>query len=142
MIRTIKQAFLLAPACYFLMALITIITIWGIKNKQVFFHLLLHPGSIVGLKEHYRLVTGDFVHNDLAHLAINQMMLFTFGTRLEEYLIDNGTWHDHIYSYLCLQLSYGRPYLNDQALEGKFLFKCWCIRKYRRLYAGLCDDTT
>ena len=41
-------------------------------------------------REYYRLFTGDLVHNDLVHLFINMTLLFTFGTRLEEYLLSQS----------------------------------------------------
>jgi membrane associated rhomboid family serine protease len=91
MITTITKAFLAAPVCYSLIAVITMISLWAMKDQRLFFQLLLHPSGIVELKEFYRLFTGDLVHNDLVHLLINQIMLFTFGSRLEEYLLLNTT---------------------------------------------------
>ena len=85
MILTCTKALMTAPMCYTLMALITVISLWAIIDQRLFFHLLLHPNGIAASKEYYRLFTGDLVHNDLIHLLLNQIMLFTFGTRLEAY---------------------------------------------------------
>ena len=87
MLNTITKAFSAAPVCYSLIAVITVVSIWAIKVQRVFLQLLLYPYSIFNSREHYRLFTGDLVHNDPVHLFINLMLLFTFGTRLEEYLI-------------------------------------------------------
>jgi membrane associated rhomboid family serine protease len=87
MISTITKGFLAAPMCCSLMSLISVVTFWALKDQRLFFRLLLHPNGIVASKEYYRLITGDLVHNDIIHLILNQIMLFTFGTRLEEYLL-------------------------------------------------------
>lgn len=106
MMTTITKAILSAPVCYSLIAVITMISLWAMKDQRLFFQLLLHPSGIVELKEFYRLFTGDLVHNDLVHLLINQIMLFTFGTRLEEYLLTTTTAGSlkflAIYSSSCL----------------------------------------
>jgi membrane associated rhomboid family serine protease len=87
MLLTITKTFLSAPVTYSLMALITVVSSWAIIDQRLFFQLLLHPSGIVESREYYRLFSGDLVHNDLFHLLFNQIMLFTFGTRLEEYLL-------------------------------------------------------
>lgn len=47
--------------------------------------MILHPCSIVRQKEYYRLFTADLVHNDVLHLALNEIMLFVFCSRLEAF---------------------------------------------------------
>jgi len=90
MLNTITKTFSNAPVCYFLIATISVVSIWAIRVQRVFFQLLLHPYSILNSGEYYRFFTGDLVHNDPVHLFINMMLLFTFGTRLEEYLISQS----------------------------------------------------
>ena len=91
MLSTITKAFFAAPVCYSIMVLITLFSLWAMKDQRLFFQLLLHPNGIIESKEYYRLFTGDLVHNDIIHLGLNQIMLFTFGTRLEEHLLSKTT---------------------------------------------------
>lgn len=87
MILAILKTFLSAPVCYVLMTIITLVSLVALKDQKLFFHLVMHPNGIVASKEYYRLMSGDLIHNDLIHLLINQIMLFTFGARLENHLL-------------------------------------------------------
>ncbi|WP_345952977.1 rhomboid family intramembrane serine protease [Mucilaginibacter sp. PAMB04168] len=97
------KTFLSAPICYGLMAIITLVSLCALKDQKLFFHLVLHPNGVIESKEYYRLITGDLVHNDLIHFLINQIMMFTFGARLENHLL--LTTNQGSLSFLIIYLS-------------------------------------
>ena len=75
-----------SPACYLIIAGIFVTSLFSIYNKTVLTQLFFHPYSVISNHQYYRLISGDFVHNDIIHLFINEIILVTFGSNLESYL--------------------------------------------------------
>jgi membrane associated rhomboid family serine protease len=75
-----------SPVCLSILAIVTIYGLFALKNQRLFVAGMMHPVTVKRKKEYYRLVSSDFVHNDLMHLFINAFALFAIGSQLEEYL--------------------------------------------------------
>jgi membrane associated rhomboid family serine protease len=71
------------PVTCFLVLSILTISIIGLYKKRVFGFFYLHPYDIIHHKQYYRLLTADFVHNDVIHLFLNLLMLSVFCADLE-----------------------------------------------------------
>lgn len=69
---------------FFLMAIISAVSLYGIYNKRAFQAMILHPASVVHKKEYYRILSSACVHNSILHLALNLFMLYIFCSGLEE----------------------------------------------------------
>jgi membrane associated rhomboid family serine protease len=102
-----RSALLYSPVCLTLMLLIAVVSISAIQKPTLLFNLMLHPYSVVRQRQYYRLLTGDWVHNDWFHLGINEFVLFAYGTRLEQYLDHQSVYGDYYFLliYLCSCLS-------------------------------------
>lgn len=74
------------PVTWLLMMSILLISFNALLQQKFFLNMLLHPMSIIQDKQYYRLVTADFVHNDILHLLINELMLFFVCGNLEKHL--------------------------------------------------------
>lgn len=75
-----------SPVTFILMLIILTVSSLGLLNKSVFGALMLHPYSIVKNREYYRIISADFVHNDVLHLVFNEFVLYAFGSGLEDHL--------------------------------------------------------
>ena len=47
--------------------------------------LVFHPATIRERHQWYRFLTSGFVHGDMMHLAINMLVLWSFGNAIEKY---------------------------------------------------------
>jgi membrane associated rhomboid family serine protease len=61
-----------------------IVSIIAFKRRDVFEKLLLSPYRVVHNKEWYRIITHGFLHGDYIHLAVNMLVLYSFGEAVEE----------------------------------------------------------
>jgi membrane associated rhomboid family serine protease len=75
-----------SPVTYILMLVVFIVSTAGFLNKKLFYHLILHPQSVIRDKQYYRIFTADLANADLMHLLLNEFMLFVFCTNLENTL--------------------------------------------------------
>ena len=75
---------------YIILTITSLVSLYALKNKAVFYRLILHPVSILTKREYYRLITSGFVHNSLPHLFLNLFMLFIFCSGLEESTSGSG----------------------------------------------------
>ena len=66
-----------------LIALTALASIAALKRRAIFDRLLLSPYRMVYHKEWYRIVTHGFVHADYVHLAVNMIVLYSFGKAVE-----------------------------------------------------------
>jgi membrane associated rhomboid family serine protease len=78
------------PVTLSLMFLIFVFGCYSFYSNRFFLKMLLHPYSIIKQKEYYRLITSDLVHNDFTHLLLNEVMIFTYCGRLEQFLNKRG----------------------------------------------------
>jgi membrane associated rhomboid family serine protease len=66
-----------------LVILTVLASIAALKRRAIFDKLLLSPYRMVRHKEWYRIVTHGFVHADYVHLAVNMIVLYSFGQAVE-----------------------------------------------------------
>ncbi|MDR2814062.1 MAG: rhomboid family intramembrane serine protease [Prevotellaceae bacterium] len=62
------------------------VSIAAFKRRDIFDKLLLSPYRAVHRREWYRIVTHGFVHADYVHLAVNMIVLYSFGGAVEKTL--------------------------------------------------------
>lgn len=67
----------------FLIALISVISLYADNTPQVKAKLLLNPYRTHRMKEYHRLLSSGFVHSGLGHLFFNMFTLYLFGELLE-----------------------------------------------------------
>lgn len=72
------------PISYIIMAFTALIS-WLAFNNADLFHKLKHwPYAEARRNEHYRWLTGGFLHGDIMHLVFNMITLYYFGPLLEQ----------------------------------------------------------
>lgn len=104
------------PVTIILMISLLFSTIASYVIKSLKINLLLHPASVIKEREYYRLVTADLIHHDLPHLLVNEVILFTYGSRLED-LLNQGNRHGSldyvmIYFFSCISGSIATTIIN------------------------------
>jgi membrane associated rhomboid family serine protease len=63
--------------------LTVLVSIAALRNRAIFDKLLLSPYRMAHHKEWYRIVTHGFIHADYLHLAVNMVVLYSFGGAVE-----------------------------------------------------------
>jgi membrane associated rhomboid family serine protease len=76
-----------APASLILLALNILASLYGFIAGAAFVRrFVFHVGSVVELRQYYRIVTSSFLHGNAAHLLVNMLTLFFFGPVVERTL--------------------------------------------------------
>lgn len=60
-----------------------LVSITAFSNAELMDKLLLSPYNVIHKKEWYRLLSHAFVHADYLHLAVNMIVLYSFGVSIE-----------------------------------------------------------
>jgi len=83
------------------------ISIWAMySNPVIMYKLSEWPYQIVHEKKYYQLITSAFLHANFMHLFFNMFALFTFGTYLESFFINNlGALEGSLYFFLIYFIS-------------------------------------
>lgn len=83
------------------------ISIWAMySNPIIMYKLSEWPYQIVHEKKYYQLITSAFLHANFMHLFFNMFALFTFGTYLEYFFIQNlGALEGSLYFFLIYFIS-------------------------------------
>ena len=68
--------------------LTVLVSLYAFKRKELLYRFDLSPYRIVHKKQYYRIITHAFLHADYVHLAINMLVLYSFGTYVEHALGD------------------------------------------------------
>ena len=68
-----------------LIALTVVVSYAAFKSPKLMDQLQFNASKIVYKKEYHRLITHAFVHASWEHLFVNMIVLFSFGTAIEEY---------------------------------------------------------
>lgn len=63
----------------------SVVSIIAFSNRTLFSKLQFNPYQVYHRKEWYRIITHGFLHADWAHLIINMLVLYSFGTHVEYY---------------------------------------------------------
>ncbi|MDF1574701.1 MAG: rhomboid family intramembrane serine protease [Bacteroidales bacterium] len=61
-----------------------LVSVLAFRRREMFYRLDLSPARVVHHKEYYRIFTHAFLHADYFHLGINMLVLYSFGTYIEE----------------------------------------------------------
>jgi membrane associated rhomboid family serine protease len=88
-----------------LVILTVLVSLAAFKRHAIFDKLLLSPYRMVYHKEWYRIITHGFVHAGYVHLAVNMIVLYSFGGAVEMILDDlhaEGITSAPMFHYLAL----------------------------------------
>ena len=61
------------------------ISVWAFYNENIFTRLQLNSYRTYHNNEWYRLLSHGFLHADWVHLIVNMLVLYSFGTAVEQY---------------------------------------------------------
>jgi len=64
--------------------LTSLTSIAAFRRRELFYKMDLAPARIVHKKEYYRIFSHAFLHADYFHLGINMLVLYSFGTYIEQ----------------------------------------------------------
>jgi membrane associated rhomboid family serine protease len=62
-----------------------IISAAALQNREVMSKLIFNPYMVHTRNEWYRFISSGFIHADIVHLAVNMIVLYSFGNLLEAY---------------------------------------------------------
>jgi membrane associated rhomboid family serine protease len=69
----------------FIIIITVIITVVAFNSEEMMSRLMLNPYQVVHKREWYRLFTHGFLHADWTHLIINMIVLYSFGSNVENW---------------------------------------------------------
>lgn len=83
------------------------ISLWAMYGNPVYMQKFSEwPYQIVYEKQYYQMFTSAFLHANFAHLFFNMFALFTFGSFLESFFINNfGNFEGSLYFFLIYFIS-------------------------------------
>ncbi|MCK5068822.1 MAG: rhomboid family intramembrane serine protease [Bacteroidales bacterium] len=68
-----------------LIVIVTVLTsVAAFRRQELLYRFDLSPARIVHQKQYYRIFTHAFLHADYFHLGINMLVLYSFGTFIEQ----------------------------------------------------------
>jgi len=72
----------------------SVISIIAFSNRALFARLQFNPYQVYHRREWYRIITHGVLHADWAHLIINMLVLFSFGSTIETsfHIMAAHTW--------------------------------------------------
>jgi membrane associated rhomboid family serine protease len=73
------------PITYLIIGFTCLISLWAFNNHEIFAKLKHWPYAEARRGEHYRWLTGGFLHGDPMHLIFNMLTLYFFGTIVEQF---------------------------------------------------------
>ena len=88
--------------------LTVLVSIAAFRSRELLFRFDLSPYQIVQNGQYYRIFTHAFLHTDYIHLAINMLVLYSFGTGIERIfsqLEEQGLIFSGNFFYLLLYIS-------------------------------------
>ncbi len=83
------------------------ISLWAFYGNPIYFERFAEwPYQIVHKKRYYQIITSAFLHANFMHLLFNMFALFTFGSFLEIFFIENfGSFEGSLYFFLIYFIS-------------------------------------
>lgn len=83
------------------------ISLWAFYGNPVYLEKFSEwPYQIVHDKKYYQVITSAFLHANFMHLFFNMFALFTFGSFLERFFIENfGSFEGSLYFFLIYFIS-------------------------------------
>ena len=91
-----------------IIALTSIISIIAFSNSVLFDKLQLNPYQVYHKREWYRIISHGFLHADWVHLFVNMLVLYSFGSSVEQifkYLATEGVIQSPILMFVILYFS-------------------------------------
>jgi len=75
----------------------TVISVSAFSNEALFVRLQFNPYQTYHRREWYRIITHGFLHANWTHLIINMLVLFSFGSTIENAfrVMSYHTWMKH-----------------------------------------------
>jgi len=70
-----------------LVAITVLVSILAFYNSGVMSRLIFNPYMVTERKQWYRFITSGFIHADWIHLAVNMLVLWSFGNVVERYFV-------------------------------------------------------
>jgi membrane associated rhomboid family serine protease len=70
-----------------LVAITVLMSIIAFYNSDVMARLIFNPYMVTERKQWYRFISSGFIHADWIHLAVNMLVLWSFGNVVERYFI-------------------------------------------------------
>jgi membrane associated rhomboid family serine protease len=68
-----------------IIVIVTVLTsVAAFRRRELFYRFDLSPSRIVHQGQYYRIFTHAFLHADYWHLGINMLVLYSFGTYIEQ----------------------------------------------------------
>ena len=85
----------------------TAISLWAFYGNPLYMEKFSEwPYQIVNEKKYYQMITSAFLHANFMHLFFNMFALFTFGSYLETFFIQNlGSFDGSLYFFLIYFIS-------------------------------------
>jgi membrane associated rhomboid family serine protease len=78
------------------------------RRRELFYRLDLSPVRIVQKREYYRIFSHAFLHADYVHLGINMLVLYSFGSYIEQIFAEleaQGVIFSGAFFYILLYIS-------------------------------------
>jgi membrane associated rhomboid family serine protease len=96
-----------APVTMTLLFANVAISLWAFYGNPVYMEKFSEwPYQIMHDKKYYQVITSAFLHANFMHLFFNMFALFTFGTYLERFFIENfGSFEGSMYFFLIYFIS-------------------------------------
>ncbi|MBN1989934.1 MAG: rhomboid family intramembrane serine protease [Bacteroidales bacterium] len=112
-----------------IIAITAIVSVIAFSNRAIMDKLLLSPYQIIHNKEFFRIITHALVHADYIHLAVNMIVLLSFGIAVENTfkelmhagIVTNVTFHFlvlYIGGAVISTLSTIKKHKNDYYYQG------------------------
>ncbi len=83
------------------------ISLWAFYGNPLYMQKFSEwPYQIINEKKYYQVITSAFLHANFIHLFFNMFALFTFGTFLESFFVENyGSFSGSLYFFLIYFIS-------------------------------------
>lgn len=75
----------IGPFTLIIIVITSVISVISFNNSSLFGKLMLNPYQVVQRREYYRVISHAFVHADWLHLIVNMIVLYSFGTAIENH---------------------------------------------------------
>ncbi|HMT30159.1 MAG TPA: rhomboid family intramembrane serine protease [Bacteroidia bacterium] len=70
-----------------IVAITVLLSILAFYNGEVMNRLIFNPYMITERRQWYRFISSGFIHADWIHLAVNMLVLWSFGNVVEDYFV-------------------------------------------------------
>ncbi|RPI45930.1 MAG: rhomboid family intramembrane serine protease, partial [Bacteroidetes bacterium] len=68
----------------FIVIITSLVSVLAFRRKELMYRFDLSPYNLVQGSQYYRILSHAFLHTDYVHLVINMLVLWSFGTGVEQ----------------------------------------------------------